>query len=289
MICRSRWLHLNHWSLANAESGHCYITTGVTAPGAWHPAADQVYVGITAVYLVLSMVGAIVAPLGLRGPLLAISGLQFPLHLYMMLALRLANQGRLEGEESENGWDFGQTTAVILLHYALVDLVRRLRELRRFERRIEAHGAAHVMHEEGLRNGSLMLYGSALSPAVSGGGVGGGGGGGGGGGLGVAGGGKEGPAAASLSERLLQKTDWNEAYGPHSQPYTQHDQAHRPHYSRAYSPNNHAYSPPIQPYSPPTQPYSPPTQPMLTTAAAEEEGVELIRRPTDKHRMSNFS
>ncbi|POR34912.1 Hypothetical protein TPAR_09713 [Tolypocladium paradoxum] len=49
--------------------------------------------------------------------------LQLPAYLHMAVALRSANQGRLEGEETdENGWDFGRTTAVVLLAVAVEEL-----------------------------------------------------------------------------------------------------------------------------------------------------------------------
>lgn len=60
--------------------------------------------------------------------------LQFPVHLCMSIALRTENQGKLSGEETnENSWDFSQTTVVILLLLAIMELFRKGREFLSFE------------------------------------------------------------------------------------------------------------------------------------------------------------
>lgn len=52
----------------------------------------------------------------------------------MALALRTANQGELEGGIPENTWDFGQTTAVVLLVMAARELITKGLEFFLFER-----------------------------------------------------------------------------------------------------------------------------------------------------------
>lgn len=76
-----------------------------------------------------------------RRLVLVLSFLQFPVHLYMAIALRSANQGRLEGEDgNENRWDFGQTTAVLLLGIAVSELISKAREYVKFERELRRKG-----------------------------------------------------------------------------------------------------------------------------------------------------
>lgn len=55
----------------------------------------------------------------LKATLLTISLCQFPLHTYMIFALRYSNEHRLSGD-SENAWGFGQILALVLLGSTLV-------------------------------------------------------------------------------------------------------------------------------------------------------------------------
>lgn len=59
----------------------------------------------------------------------------------MTLALRSANQGKLEGDAYENYWDFGQTTAVVLFAMALRELLDKGFEFYFFERDLQKRGA----------------------------------------------------------------------------------------------------------------------------------------------------
>ena len=80
---------------------------------------------------------------------------QFPVHLYAVVALRAGNQAALEGVsryegvvdgdgqgeegegEGENDWDFGQTTAVLLLFVTLHECFEKGVGLWRFERELK--------------------------------------------------------------------------------------------------------------------------------------------------------
>jgi hypothetical protein len=50
--------------------------------------------------------------------------LQYPLHLYSVIALRASNQSLLSGE-SENEWGFGQIVAVFLVVAILLECGRK--------------------------------------------------------------------------------------------------------------------------------------------------------------------
>ena len=139
MLC----VRLDDWSLD--EPGNCYYSRFVTLESSTHPAADRTYVAITSVWMIFAMLGAIFVNASRRRWTLITAFLQFPVHLYMALALRTVNQGKLEGEETnENSWDFGQTTALVLLALAFGELYVKGREFVKFERAAREDGFVRV-------------------------------------------------------------------------------------------------------------------------------------------------
>ncbi|KAK5995734.1 hypothetical protein PT974_04152 [Cladobotryum mycophilum] len=131
---------LNEWS-PDHEPGRCYHAHLVTHPGATHPFADRIYIIITGIWTLLTTLAAAFFGARWRHSVLILATLQFPVHLYMALALRTANQGKLAGEEEhENGWDFGQTTAVLLLAMAVRELLSKGWEFYAFERDVRKDG-----------------------------------------------------------------------------------------------------------------------------------------------------
>ncbi|GJN82563.1 hypothetical protein PLIIFM63780_006103 [Purpureocillium lilacinum] len=133
-------IRLDEWA-PDREPGRCYHAQLITADDASHPAADKTYVAITAIWMLVAMASAILLNARRRRWVLVSAFLQFPVHLYMALALRSANQGYLEGEApDENSWDFGQTTAVVLLALAITELLRKGREYIVFERDLVRNG-----------------------------------------------------------------------------------------------------------------------------------------------------
>lgn len=90
-----------------------------------------------------------------RHTILVLAFLQFPVHLYMALALRSANQGKLEGGGYENEWDFGQTTAVILLCVAAREVFDKSLEYFFFEKDLKKNRALSN------RNGKRDLHDGA--------------------------------------------------------------------------------------------------------------------------------
>lgn len=57
-----------------------------------------------------------------KASLLGVSLCQFPLHTYMIFAMRSSNEHRLSGD-SENAWGFGQIMALVLMGSTLVQSV----------------------------------------------------------------------------------------------------------------------------------------------------------------------
>ncbi|KAI1143796.1 hypothetical protein F5Y05DRAFT_6593 [Hypoxylon sp. FL0543] len=141
-------VRLDEWSLTSEELGYCYVTTGISSPGASHPGSDKLYVAITAVWLLLVMFGALFCTARFGKPLLILSFLQFPVHLYMMIRLRKENQGSLENGEDENEWDFGQTTATLLLSVAIAQLIHQAVRYLKFEQGIKKYGPEYALVQE---------------------------------------------------------------------------------------------------------------------------------------------
>lgn len=127
-------VRLGEWNL-DTEPGRCYHAQWITRNDASHPLADRVYIATTGAWILATMASTIYFGARHRRWILSSAFLQFPVHLYMALALRTANQGKLSGEETqENAWDFGQTTAVLLLGLAIGELFRKGREFMNFEK-----------------------------------------------------------------------------------------------------------------------------------------------------------
>jgi hypothetical protein len=130
-------IRLGGWN--EEEEGHCYLTDGVSRVNAGHPTSDIIYLSITSVWMVIVLLtGALGNEKQVR-PVIIGAAIQYPVHLYFMIAVRKANSKHLEGSESENDWRFGQTTAVVLLGATLTELVSSLMEYINFEKKVEAH------------------------------------------------------------------------------------------------------------------------------------------------------
>ncbi|KAL4890493.1 hypothetical protein BDV59DRAFT_204446 [Aspergillus ambiguus] len=145
-------IRLNEWA-PHQEPGRCYYSTLVTDPSDSHPAADKYYVGFTSAWLIVVVLASVFAGVNKRRTILVLSSLHFPLHLYMTIALRQANQGKFEGETAhENEWDFGQTTAVLLLVIALVELFTKGKEYYDFESHVAKHGVPPGVNNRAIQN-----------------------------------------------------------------------------------------------------------------------------------------
>ncbi|KAL1898226.1 hypothetical protein Sste5346_003632 [Sporothrix stenoceras] len=146
---------LGQWN-DDKEPGACYNTAYTSTPGAHHPQADRVYVWVTCGWMLSVMMFAVFDGSSHRRYILLAAFAQFPLHFYMMVALRTANQGLLGiptedndaasgdggGDNSENDWDFGQTTAVLLFTVTVVEAISKGREFFQFERSVKKKRAA---------------------------------------------------------------------------------------------------------------------------------------------------
>ena len=123
-------------------AGHCYHYNLIALPNSSHPYLDNIYLGITCFYTFASLAGCLFfdkhadAYMKRTDPelfivsrrslfiglsimiahfvLISTALLQYPLHLYMAIAIRVSNQAFLHGE-SENKWGFGQVAALALL------------------------------------------------------------------------------------------------------------------------------------------------------------------------------
>jgi hypothetical protein len=136
---------LSNWSLTSEDPGHCYRIDGIASMHSVHPASDQAYVAFTTIWLLGVMIGTIFGGINLQKPLLVLGVLQFPLHFYFMVTLRQANTDHLEGGESENDWDFGQTTATLLLATVVIELWHHGVQYYKFEMDLKKYGAEQAL------------------------------------------------------------------------------------------------------------------------------------------------
>lgn len=108
-------------------------TSLLAMPSASHPYVDVIYLGVTCffmfvscsvpVYVLLFMTTGDVEEAEERAEtVLTLSFVQYPLHLYSVVALRVSNGGLLEGD-SEDTWGFGQIVALVLLGAVLARCV----------------------------------------------------------------------------------------------------------------------------------------------------------------------
>jgi hypothetical protein len=122
---------LQFWDWAGP--GQCYDTRLLAMPSASHPYVDVIYLSVTCffmfiscsvpVYVLLFMTTRDVKEAEQRAEtVLILSFVQYPLHLYSVVALRVSNGGQLEGD-SEDSWGFGQVVALVLLGAVLARCV----------------------------------------------------------------------------------------------------------------------------------------------------------------------
>jgi heme/copper-type cytochrome/quinol oxidase subunit 4 len=139
---------LGNWN--EEDEGHCYITTFIEVPDAVHPRSDIVYIVITAAWNLLALVSSVLGGPKRMKAVVILAAAQFPLHLYMMLALRVKNSNHLDGEESEDSWKFGQTIAVLLLAMVLGDCYHGVIHYRHYEKVALAEGKRNTVDFERL-------------------------------------------------------------------------------------------------------------------------------------------
>jgi hypothetical protein len=146
-FCISFGVRLTGWD--ESIPGQCYNTSAISRSQDSHPAADKVYLGITCFYFIGVFILVALASISWNedrlgdsnsNPLerifelaifmiakrdasywaLTYAAMQFPLHLWSMIALRVTNQ-QLLADHSEDMWGFGQIIAVIMLAGILIE------------------------------------------------------------------------------------------------------------------------------------------------------------------------
>ncbi|KAK2803672.1 hypothetical protein FQN50_006888 [Emmonsiellopsis sp. PD_5] len=91
--------------------------------------------------------------------ILSLAMLQFPVHLYFVVALRVANTGLLEGGSEENNWTFGQVVAIVMLGGTLLECYKGVREYWLWKRSFLADQEAEGVEggEEAQIESTLLL------------------------------------------------------------------------------------------------------------------------------------
>ena len=118
-------VRLNDWN--DASPGRYYNTSKVALPNAKHPLVDQVYLGVTSFYVYILMGAATtlyitpIIRLYYQIYVVTTSTLQFLLHVYTLVALRISNEPLLDNAALENEWGFGQVVAIMMLAATLLE------------------------------------------------------------------------------------------------------------------------------------------------------------------------
>jgi len=147
----SIWLgvRLGQWDYD--QMGKCY-RAGITAyPGADHPTADIIYLSITACWMVVTLAISVFGNANRVRTVIILAAVQFPVHLFMMIAIRQANTGHLEGDESEDDWEFGQTVCILLLYLSGKEAWAGVKHYYKYEKIALREGKAQTMDLEQLQ------------------------------------------------------------------------------------------------------------------------------------------
>jgi hypothetical protein len=131
--------------------GRCYRTGASSTTHADHPTSDIIYISITASWMIATIFFAIFGNAKRVRTVIVLAGLQFPVHLYMMIAIRAANSAHLEGDESENDWEFGQTVTVLLLYITIKEAYEGVKHYYKYEKIALQQGKTQTMDIEKLQ------------------------------------------------------------------------------------------------------------------------------------------
>jgi hypothetical protein len=118
---------INHWDWN--RPGGCYKTSLIAVKSASHPYVDKIYLSITACYMFAGLFCSAFSASPWAFQTLSkenvtiVAMVQYPVHLYSMIALRTSNAPLLKGD-SENAWGFGQIVAVVTMFATLLECVR---------------------------------------------------------------------------------------------------------------------------------------------------------------------
>jgi hypothetical protein len=129
--------HLLQWNERSQVIGLCYNTKTSADHGTEQPGTEITYVVITGFSLLFTMFSAIFAGPRFRKPLVLLAVLHYVVHLYFMIVVREDNQPLLEGTEREDNWDFGQSTAILLLSLSATEVIKKTFSYWRWEREVE--------------------------------------------------------------------------------------------------------------------------------------------------------
>ena len=127
-------IRLNDWS--DEVPGRCYNTSKIALPNASHPRVDHIYLGITSFYIFGLLLGATIycrlssQRTRWQSSILLTSAVQFVLHTYSVVALRVSNQSLLNDASLEEAWGFGQVLALVMFGSTVVECAKSLEGMR---------------------------------------------------------------------------------------------------------------------------------------------------------------
>lgn len=145
-------MELNKWN--DKVPGHCYYAVVIPFLNRLHPLTDILYLTSTSmsffnsmgfcgeIYFsssklqriyaqrfpnkrIIKLLTPMLAPYDYKALLLLLATFQYVIHIYMIFAMRAANEHHLKGD-SENSWGFGQVVAMVLLGSSVLQGVRAI-------------------------------------------------------------------------------------------------------------------------------------------------------------------
>lgn len=131
-------IRLNDWN--DQLPGRCYSTSGISSSKAKHPLVDQIYLGMTSFYVLgIAQAAMIYCRVTSRRQywqmyIIFFGALQFVLHVYTLVALRVSNQPLLDNS-LEDQWGFAQILALVMLGSTLLECARSLEEYFRWQKK----------------------------------------------------------------------------------------------------------------------------------------------------------
>ena len=123
-------IRLDDWN--DSLPGKCYRASKIALPNAKHPLVDQIYLGVTCFYVCCLMSTAIIIcrvpeqRLYHQKAVIVAGTLQFIVHVYTLVALRISNQSLLDNVALEESWGFGQVIAMVMLAATLLECAKAL-------------------------------------------------------------------------------------------------------------------------------------------------------------------
>lgn len=161
-------IRLNDWN--DEIPGRCYRVSNVALPNAKHPYIDHIYLGVTSSYVFFQLIAGTIlcrvpdTRLYWQKTIILVGTLQFVLHVYILVALRISNQPLLDNVALEDQWGFDQVIAIIMLSATLLECAKSFEEYFSWKKReaVSLRGKAKVKDRQTTLTHSMTFHSRLL-------------------------------------------------------------------------------------------------------------------------------